>query len=433
MNKTTQEILDKLEIDQLNQMQLDMQKAVLEHADVILLSPTGTGKTLAYLLPILERVNPDIKALQALILVPSRELAIQIESVIRKIGGGFKLNAVYGGRSGSLDRMELTHTPSILIGTPGRVADHIRNETINTHGIDYLVLDEFDKSLELGYEEDMREIIEDLKLEKRILSSATQKLKIPAFIDLDTPRRLDYLNDHNKQLQEFIIKCSSQEKYKILQETLIGLSDKRGIVFCNLKNTLSDLSHSFYLDGIDHTSFYGDLEQLDRERSLIKFRNGTNHILLATDLAARGIDVPDLDYIIHYEIPSRPDEYTHRNGRTARMHAEGIAIVIKDELDQNYPYIEHLKPYTAPLEESNPKPLWKTLFISAGRKDKISKGDIAGLFFKKGELEKNQLGLIELKSNCAYVAVPKELASDLILKLNNQKIKKRKLRITMLK
>jgi superfamily II DNA/RNA helicase len=175
------------------------------------------------------------------------------------------------------------------------------------------------------------------------------------------------------------------------------------------------------------------LEQLDRERALIKFRNGTNKILIATDLAARGIDIPEMDFIIHYELPARPDEFIHRNGRTARMHSNGTAYVLKwvnEELPLFIKNSEEIKIETAKkITNSN----WITVHISGGRKDKISKGDIAGLFFKQGNIKKDELGIIELKQDCAYVGISNPNPQALVDKLNNRRLKKKKVRISILK
>ncbi len=433
LKKDQKSILQKLGIASLNPMQVAAHKAIAGHNEVILLSPTGTGKTLGFLLPILKSIDTSINGVQVLILVPSRELAIQIEQVARNIGSGHRITAVYGGRSGAKDKQEMKTLPALLVGTPGRVADHIRRETFDTGSVRVLVLDEFDKSLEVGFEEEMKEIIESLDfLDKKILTSATQKIEIPEFVKLLAPFSLDYLSEVNDRLQLVCVKSETKDKLESLLHLLCFLGDKRGIVFCNFRDTIDFVSR--YLDDneIGHSCFHGKLEQRERERALIKFRNGTNRILIATDLAARGIDVADLDYIIHYQIPNREDEFIHRNGRTARMNRNGTAYFLSYKDDKLYSFIKNYK-----VEEfgfgSKPSPSkWVTLFISGGKKDKISKGDIAGLFFKQGDLTKNELGLIELKQDCAFVAVPTYKSKQLINKLNNVKLKKKKIRITMI-
>ncbi len=431
--KNIESILQKLGIDKLNPMQESAHKAILSNAETVLLSPTGTGKTLAFLLPILAGLNTKIDGIQVLILVPSRELAIQIEQVTREMGSGFKTNAVYGGRAGSKDKIDLKHSPTILIGTPGRVADHIRRENFSTKNISTLVLDEFDKSLEVGFEREMKEIISALlTVKKKILTSATQKVEIPGFMRLRNPVQLDFLGEKQTQLTLKIVESPTQNKLETLVNLLGHIGDASGIVFCNLKDTIHIVSDFMENKGISHACFYGGLEQIDRERALIKFRNGTYKILLATDLAARGIDVPAMDFIIHYELPARKDEFIHRNGRTARMQSSGTAYILKWKNESLPGFIvgaemEKIKPSNQPTQS-----LWKTLYISGGRKDKISKGDIAGLFFKQGALQKDELGTIELKQDCAFVAVPNSKANGLISKLNNSRLKKKKVRISLL-
>ena len=432
--KNQQEILNKLGILALNPMQEAAQEAISSNSEIILLSPTGTGKTLAFLLPIIEELNPNIKNIQVLILVPSRELAIQIEQVIREIGSGYKATAVYGGRSGSKDRIELKHPPAILVGTPGRVADHIERAIFDITAIKTLILDEFDKSLEVGFEEDMKFIIENLTaVTKKILTSATQKVKIPSFVVLKNPKRLSYLGEKTPNLKITTVVSQTQDKLASLKKLLGHIGNGSGIIFCNLKDSIQDVSDFLNDKNINHGCFSGDLEQPDRERALIKFRNGTHKILVATDLAARGIDIPEMDFIIHYELPTRPDEFIHRNGRTARMHSNGTAYILKSQHEELPIFIKNDEEINIESTKKVKNSNWSTLHISGGRKDKISKGDIAGLFFKQGNIKKEELGIIELKQDCAYVAVSSSNLNTLIQTLNNSRLKKKKVRISILK
>jgi superfamily II DNA/RNA helicase len=429
--KSQEEILAKLNIYELNEMQNTAISTIENNANTILLSPTGTGKTLAFLLPTLNSIDADNENIQALILVPSRELAIQIEQVIREMGTGFKVNAVYGGRSMAKDKIEIKHTPSILIGTPGRISDHFANDRFSKESIHTLILDEFDKSLEVGFEYEMRGIINQLpNLKKRILTSATQNEAVPDFVQLHKPKVLNDVTDKkSKKLDIKIVSSPSKNKNETLASLLHFIGNEPGIIFCNLKSSIDNVSNFLSLKKITHSCFSGGMEQRDRERSLIKFRNGTSKILVATDLAARGIDIPEIKYIVHYELPERIEEFTHRNGRTARVNAKGTAYVLKWK-KENLP--EFIKGATnLNITSSNKlKPnFWETLFISGGRKDKISKGDIAGLFFKKGNLNKDQLGVIELKQDCAFVAVPISEANRLVEGLNNVRLKNKKVRI----
>lgn len=427
-------ILNKLGIDALNPMQEEAIKCISDHSEIMLLSPTGTGKTLAFLLPILEELDPKLNEVQVLILVPSRELAIQIEQVTKDMGSGFKTNAVYGGRAISKDKIELKSPPAILIGTPGRVADHMRRETISTEHIKILVLDEFDKSLEIGFAEDMMEIIDALPaLNKKVLTSATRGLEIPDFVKLKNLKILSFLEESSIQLHLKLVISPAKDKLQTLSQLIRHIGGGNGIVFCNFTDSIQTVSD--YLDNhqIDHVCFYGGLEQLDRERALIKFRNGTHRLLIATDLAARGIDVPEMDFIIHYELPPREEEFIHRNGRTARMNSEGTSYILRWEKENIPSFIIGVE--TLALTDNNEtiSQKWETLFISGGRKDKISKGDIAGLFFKQGNLSQEELGLIELKQDCAFVSVPRAKANKLVELLNNSKLKKKKVRINRLK
>jgi superfamily II DNA/RNA helicase len=433
IKKNQKNILSKLNIEKLNAMQEEAQEAILSNPEVVILSPTGTGKTLAFLLPIIAELDINCPEIQVLIVVPSRELAIQIEQVIREMGSGYKTNAVYGGRAGSKDKSEIKHRPAILIGTPGRIADHLRRENFSSDFVATLVLDEFDKSLEIGFETEMREILALLpKVQKKILTSATQEVEIPKFVGLTNPIIIDYLDKGISQLKIKTIRSASPNKLDTLAGLLCHLGNQPGIVFCNFKDTIQEVSDFLNENRIAHGCFYGGMEQKDRERALIKFRNGTHQLIVATDLAARGIDIPEIRFIIHFQLPQRAHEFTHRNGRTARMFNDGTAYVIKG-LDEKLPdFIE-----TSEVEEIQNAPIpspsiWKTLFVSGGRKDKISKGDIAGLFIKQGLLENEQLGNIELKHDCAFVAVHAQKVNELLPLVDNSKLKNKKVRVSVI-
>lgn len=433
-HKNQQQILEKLGIEALNPMQIAAQEAILSGDEIILISPTGTGKTLAFLLPIISRLDWDLEEIQVMILVPARELAIQIEQVVREMGSGFKTNAVYGGRAGSKDKIDLRHPPAILIGTPGRVADHIRRGNIDTEFIKTLVLDEFDKSLEVGFEKEMQEIYFALSqnVKKKILTSATQNIDIPSFLEITGPKELNFSKTKKNQLTVKTVESPDKNKLEALERVLLQKPDSSGIVFCNFKDTIAFVSSHLKKRKISHGTFFGGMEQKDRERALVKFRNGTHRILIATDLAARGIDVPEMDFIVHYQLPFKKEEFTHRNGRTARMNKEGIAYVLKYEKEELPSFIDTAGFVEIELQEQSSESPWKTLFISGGRKDKISKGDIAGLFFKQGDLEKEELGMIEIKQDCSFVAVPRAKARKLAALLTDSRLKKRKVKISLL-
>ena len=432
--KEQHDILSKLNIYELNPMQEEAIAVIETTPNTMLLSPTGTGKTLAFLLPIINSLNPNCTDVQVLILVPSRELAIQIEQVVRNMGSGYKVNAVYGGRPMSKDKIELKHIPAILIGTPGRISDHFNNDRFSKASIKTLVLDEFDKSLEVGFEDEMRSILSKLpNINKRILTSATQGVEVPGFVRLDRPTIINYLKDKApSKLTVKIVVSPAKSKLQTLLDLLLHIGHQPGIVFCNLKYSIEQISAFLEKNNISHSCFSGAMEQRERERSLIKFRNGTCQVLIATDLAARGIDIPEMNHIIHYELPNTFEEFTHRNGRTARVNTKGTAYVLKWEKEQLPEFIKSVKKEDISKKATLKPQFWETLFISGGRKDKISKGDIAGMFFKQGDLNKDQLGTIELKQDCAFVAVPLTIAGDLAEKLNNTRLKKKKVRVSII-
>jgi len=433
--KNQKSILEKLGIEQLNPMQQEAQFNIHSKSEIVLLSPTGTGKTLAFLLPVMAELNPEIEAVQALILAPSRELAIQIEQVAREMGTGFKINSAYGGRPFSKDKMNLKHPPALLIGTPGRIADHLRRQTFATDEIKVLVLDEFDKSLEIGFEEEMEAIVEGIgTLEKKVLTSATQEVVIPEFIELEEPTYIDYLAEGVAQLEIKILLSPEKDKLGTLAEAILRLGNQSGIVFCNFKASIQRVSAYLSAQNIAHGCFYGGMEQKERERALLKFRNGTHQLLLATDLAARGIDVPEIKFIIHYHLPHRSQEFTHRNGRTARMHQDGTAYVLHWKKEELPDFIEEVNAERCqvkdlPQGDFSLASEWATLMLSGGRRDNISKGDIAGFFFKQGHLQKDELGKIELKQDCSFVAIPAKKVRELIKELDGQRVKKRKVKV----
>ena len=430
-HKTIAEILAKLNITDRNDMQMQAQAAYEKQKDIVILSPTGSGKTLAFLLPLVASLDPAITEIQALIIAPTRELAMQIEQVARSMGSGYKTNVVYGGRSGSQDRRDIETRPAILVGTPGRIADHLERGAFATKHIKTLILDEFDKSLEIGFEAEMISMIDNLSsVEKKILTSATQAVDIPVYAQLNDPIRIDFLAIQSSKLKEVLTVAPREEKLPHMLKLLQHIGNVPGIIFCNFKDTIAGVSAFLTEEGVSHGVFYGGLEQRDRESALIKFRNGTHQILLATDLAARGIDVPELGFILHYELPSREEEYIHRNGRTARMNAEGTAYILAQK-GQDVP--EYM-PEIAELKTTGGKRLqaseWATLFISGGKKDKVSKGDVAGLLMKQGGLAPYEVGIIESKLECTFVAVKKEKVKEAISKTNNTRLKKKKVRVT---
>jgi superfamily II DNA/RNA helicase len=421
-----------LKINALNEMQQAAISAA-KKSDLILLSPTGSGKTLGFLLPLLDLLDANIPTVQALILVPSRELALQIEQVFRTIGSGFKVNCCYGGHPVKIERNNLSQPPAVLIGTPGRIAHHLRRESFSTATIHTLILDEFDKALEFGFQEDMLFIIKQLPaVKKRILTSATQMQEIPSFTGIINPMKLDYLNNTASapDLKQKAVIAESEDKLDALFALICKIGDEATLVFCNHREAVERISELLWNLGLPHGIFHGGMEQDDRERALLKFRNGSYKILITTDLASRGLDIPEIEHVVHYQLPHNEEAFLHRNGRTARMHAKGTSYLLltpeeKPAYLKDLPEIEELSPNPVIPQPSQ----WATLYIAAGKKDKVNKVDIVGLLLKKGELGKEDLGLIEVLDYSSYAAVKRNRIERTVQLIKTEKIKNKKVKI----
>jgi superfamily II DNA/RNA helicase len=435
MNYThSNNLLLNLGIESLNEMQELAQETILSQPNTLLLSPTGSGKTLAFLLPVFELLQPEINAVQCLILVPSRELALQIEQVWKKMGTTYKINACYGGHSIETELKNLSNPPAVLVGTPGRIADHIDRGTFATNDIKTLVLDEFDKSLQLGFHEQMSFIIAKLNgLNKRILVSATSSIEIPKYTRVSHPAILDFLSDEteNTNLNTQKVVAPDKDKLQTLFELICTIGSESAIVFCNHRDAAERISDTLNEKGIFSTYYHGGMDQEERERALIQFRNGSVPYLITTDLAARGLDIPEMNHVIHYHLPAKEEEYTHRNGRTARMLATGTAYIVVHEGEKKLDYINYEMPVFK--VQNNPKlpksPPYQTIYVSGGKKNKLNKIDIVGFFLQKGNLEKTDLGLIEVKDFISFVAVKSNKIKSFLTSIKDQKMKGKKYKI----
>jgi len=432
---TLQRLLSPLNIDALNDMQTAALEAARQKGDLVLLSDTGSGKTLAFLLPLLETMDEDVPTTQALVVVPSRELALQIEQVFRKMGTGLKVTCCYGGHKRETEENNLLEAPALIIGTPGRLGDHLRRGNIHPETIHTLVLDEFDKSLELGFQEEMIFLIDNLKsLHKRILTSATPGVDIPAFVGLHNPQTLDFLSGKPKEsLALEVVQSPDNDKLETLFRLLCRIGGRSTVVFCNHRDSVERTSAFLKDKGLPNVFYHGALEQPEREVALAKFRNHSVNTLVTTDLASRGLDVPNIRYIIHYHLPATEEVFIHRNGRTARMDASGTAILLLGPDETLPPYIPG-QPGTIDLpatETLPPPPQWTTLFIAAGKKDKVNKVDIVGFFTNKGQLKKDDIGLIEVKDFSAFVAIRKSTVNHVLHLIKDQKLKTQKVKIAI--
>lgn len=427
MEKIITDALAHLKIEALNKIQLASLEAHEKEQDIVLLSPTGSGKTLAFLLPLLTALQPDNSRLQAMIIVPSRELALQIESVFKSLGSGFKVCCCYGGHPKAVEKRSLSQPTAVVVGTPGRLLDYIENRVIDVRAVTTVILDEFDKSLEFGFQGEMSVIVEYLTgVRRRVLTSATEAIGIPDFMRMSSPLTLDFLSDALPlALTLKRVVSDKKDKSDTLYRLLCQLDGAPALIFCNFRESAEYVSQSLTNKGVQNEFFHGGLEQDERERALSKFRNGSANLFISTDLAARGLDIPEIKYIIHYHLPQAEDAFTHRNGRTARMNASGTVYVIVSEEEDLPEYMEDIteEEVLKTVETPPHSPRWITLYIGKGKKDKLSKGDIVGFLCQKGGLQKEEIGTIEVKDFYTYVAVSRSRSAEVLQRVRDEKIK----------
>ena len=410
----------------------EIQKATLEQFkeqdEIVLIAPTGSGKTLAFLLPILESLEKE-QITQALIIAPARELALQIEQVFKSLRTDFKISCCYGGHQVKIEINNLIDTPQVIVGTPGRIADHLRRGTIHPKAIKTLVLDEFDKALEMGFEKDIKFITDALEgVEKRVLVSATSKDHLPEYCRMPTPKTLQFVGDKSYQgeLKSFYVQAKNDDKLDLLKNIIYKVGNEPTIIFCNHREAVERINDLLFEHGIPTGIFHGALKQEHRERELIKLRNQSSNILLATDLASRGIDIPSIKNVIHYQLPPKEDAFIHRNGRTARMEANGNSFIVL-KAGEKLPDFAPAEIEEFSISAHSDIDLttdYVTMYLNLGKKNKINKVDIVGLFYKKGGLVNDELGKIEVLDYCAYVAVKRTKSKELMRVLKKEKIKK---------
>lgn len=428
-------LLKNLGFQTLKPMQEAMLSASSKNPNILLLAPTGSGKTLAYLLSILSNID-NKPGVQALLLAPTRELVLQIENVLKRMKLPWKVNACYGGHKFSIERQNFTSPPTILIGTPGRIEDHIRRGTFNPKTISRIVFDEFDKALEFGFSKQMEAILKEIpNCKGKLLVSATQATEIPEYLQLNTIHTVDFSEEEKGTIKSQQITTLIDEKTEGLLQLLKSFgTNKNAIVFSNHRDACDRICD--YLDEheVVYSIFHGGLEQPQRELELLKFRNGSSRILIATDIAARGIDIPELDAVVHYQMPNIESTFVHRNGRTARMKSSGRSILIRTENDalpsylKETPALLNLKTYDA-IED----PEWITFYVGKGKKDKVNKMDLVGFFLQFDFVSKTDLGLIEVKDFSAYIAIKRNKSKRLLAVSRNLKIKNKKAKIAFAK
>lgn len=428
----TKILLTNLGIEQLIPMQEKMGKVVTQQGGVVLLSPTGSGKTLAYLLPLVSLVNPANDALQAAVVLPTRELAQQSEDVLKRMKTGLRSMALYGGRP-AMDEHRIMRElkPQIVFATPGRLLDHLGKENLSPYAVKSLVIDEFDKCLELGFQEEMESLLKYFtKATHCWLTSATDAEAIPAFMQKMAPnfKTLNYLegdNDTKLRIEVQQVRSPQKDKLETLGRLLTTIQGQPAIVFVGYRESAERVGKWLRQNGFFAEVYHGGMEQDWRERALYKFRNGSANVLVSTDLAARGLDIPEVKVVIHYHLPLKEEDYTHRNGRTARWDAQGAIYLLLGPEEQCPEYagslptlrvddVELLKPLP---------PLFTTLYIGRGKREKLSKGDVLGFLCKKGGLKNDEIGRIDISAHHAYVAVARKKVKALLRQVSGEKIK----------
>ena len=428
-----QPFLENLPFSAFNEMQLAFFKKAASCKELILLAPTGTGKTLAYLLPVVQQLKRNESSERALIVVPSRELALQIEQVFKSLKTGIPSCTCYGGHEMKVETNRLKENPGLVLGTPGKLSDHVLNGNLNPDDFSLIVLDEFDKSLQLGFQEQLKILFEKPSEHPRFfLTSATPLNPLPDMLPSREWEILDFLTDTlSAGLALKLVRTSSVEKADTLLRLLANLDQDSTLVFCNHREAVNRISQLLSENNFAHALLHGGMEQIDREKNLIRFRNGSQRVLIATDLASRGLDIPEIKQVVHYQLPTSEQAYIHRNGRTARMQASGTGYLVLAHDEQLPEYLtKELPEYEVPETFNIPGPApMECLYISGGKKDKISKGDVLGFLTKTGGLKGEEIGLISILETATYVAVPREKVQDLLQDTFGKRLKKTKVKL----
>ena len=424
-------MLERLNILELNDMQQAACKNVLGTPDdVVILSPTGSGKTLAYLLPTAHLVDETAEQVQVIVVVPGRELALQSSNVLKSMACGVRAVSCYGGRPAMDEHKTLRQVkPQVVFGTPGRLNDHLQKGNISPYGVRMLVIDEFDKCLEMGFHDEMARLVKRLPgLQRRLLLSATDADEIPHFINLDSARRLDFLKSDEQvpaRVTIHEVRSPMNDKLEELAKLLRSFGSMSSIVFLNYRDGVERTADYLRRQGFVVSHFHGGLEQRQREDALYSFSNGSANVLVSTDLASRGLDIPDVDNIIHYHLPLSEDGYVHRVGRTARWEAKGRTFFVLGPSEHLPDFIDgDIQTYQLPdTLPAPPQPRMATIYIGKGKKDKISRGDIVGFLCKKGGLTSGEIGKIDVKERYSYAAVARGKLQQLLKNVTGEKLK----------
>lgn len=424
---------------------------LLQGQDVAGQAETGSGKTAAFGLPLLQSISTEVQAVQALIIVPTRELAVQVRHELKQYGkriAHLKVSAFYGGHAFSQERASLAHPPQVLVGTPGRLTDHLNRRTLDLSQVRQVVLDEADKLLEMGFEEELDQILANLPRKKQtVLFSATMpddvkelianSLKNPQFVKASA-------NAIPDKVRLVGIKVEHDKRKEAVLSLLQSINAAGTVVFTNTRIAADELAAQLQDAGFAARALHGGMEQKDRDKTMTLFRNGTTQVLVATDVAARGLDIDALQNIVHYELPIDAAAYLHRSGRTGRAGKGGTVYTLATPRDEKqlrdweqvrmdeWLAADKFAPQAKEVLQTS-QSAFATLHISGGRRDKISPRDIVGALIAEAGLKADQIGKIEIQDRMSYVAVPEGLSKRIAQKLSEGKIKGRKYKVNVVR
>jgi ATP-independent RNA helicase DbpA len=431
--------------------------ALLEGKDLVGQSKTGSGKTAAFALPLLQKLDLNLREVQGLVLCPTRELSAQVARELRKLGRGLpglSVLALAGGQEVREQARALERGAHLAVGTPGRLLDHLQRRNLKVHKVAAVVLDEADRMLDMGFGEDVGKVLKALpKTRQTVFFSATYPATIRELSAKyqNDPLRVTISDESEAapQTKELVVHVAPEQKLDALRWVLQQYPHDSALVFANLKVTVAELARVLGARLGSVASLHGDLEQFDRDRVMAKFRNASTRVLIATDVAARGIDLEKLDLVVNYELPTQPEIYVHRIGRTGRAGQVGLAVSLCARAEQ--PRLEAIELYTGsaliPVERERQPPAvtekraepatgakMETLRLSGGRKDKLRPGDILGaLTGEAGGLAGTDIGKIEIHDRFSYVAVTKTAAKRAVASLNEGRIKGKRFKAELVK
>ncbi|HED15214.1 MAG TPA: ATP-dependent RNA helicase DbpA [Gammaproteobacteria bacterium] len=439
--------LESLGYQAMTPIQAQSLPCILEGKDVIAQGKTGSGKTAAFGLGLLERLDVKRFRVQSLVLCPTRELADQVAKEVRRLGRAIhniKVLTLCGGTPFGPQLGSLEHGAHIIVGTPGRIEEHLRKGTLKLDSLTALVLDEADRMLEMGFQAALDAIIEHTPANRQtLLFSATFPGQIQSISRriMKQPVTVQVASTHDdSSIQQYLYEVNDNfPRLTAVRLLLLHYRPESALVFCNTKRETQEVADALYHHGFSALALHGDLEQRDRDQTLVRFANKSTSVLVATDVAARGLDIDALDVVINYHIARDAEVHVHRIGRTGRAGSKGIACTLYNEkenfkvarleayIDQTID-IEPLPP-TSLLETPTYKPPMTSLLIDGGKKQKVRPGDILGALTGENGIIGKQVGKIHIFDNRAYVAVSQEACSRALKKLEQGKLKGRSFRV----